>query len=117
MFPKKSNILVSRKFPEGSINKTVSDTPMEVEMSLARATGCTGFWIELIAAHNNEIVASVQQGYKLFRAMSLVTGPKSALPTTDWTMRDADIKSHIKHSRACCCKCCCKSNNYHSSCG
>ena len=108
MFPKKSNILVSRKFPEGSINKAVSVTQMEVEMSFASATCCPGFSIELIAVHNNEIVASVQQGYKLFRAMSLATGPKSALPTTDWTVRDADFKFDIKHSRAYCCK----SNSY-----
>lgn len=91
----------------------MSVVSIEMGMRLAKAPGYTDFWVEMIAVHNNEIVASVLPGYKLFRVMSLATGPKSALPTTDWTMRNADIKSHIKHSKACCCK----SNNYHSSCG
>lgn len=104
--------MVSRKFPEGSINKAASVTPFEMEMSLARATGCTGFWTELIVVRKNEIIASVLHGCKLFRAIPLATGPKSAFLATDYTVRNVDIKPHTKHSKARCYK----SKNYHIGC-
>lgn len=65
----------------------------------------------MIVVQNNEIVASALTGYKLFRAISLAIGPKSALPTADWRVRNVDIRFTSKQNKACCCK----SNRHHNS--
>lgn len=82
-----------------------------METLLARDGSCTGFWVELRVVQNNGIVASALPGHKLFRAISLATEPKSALPFADWRVRNVDIQFTVEQSKPCCCK----SNSHHIS--